>query len=83
MVQQILSEQLVIILNGLSGAATLFLLGTGLSLIYGMLNFLNLAHAAFLPLGAYLAASLIQATVGAVGGTSGSSACSWSSSSYS
>jgi len=31
MVQQILSEQLVIILNGLSGAATLFLLGTGLS----------------------------------------------------
>jgi branched-chain amino acid transport system permease protein len=71
MVQQILSEQLVIILNGLSGAATLFLLGTGLSLIYGMLNFLNLAHAAFLPLGAYLAASLIQATVGAVGGTLG------------
>jgi len=36
-----------------------------------MLNFLNLAHAAFLPPRAYLAASLIQATVGAVGGPSG------------
>ncbi len=71
MIHQFISEQLIIILNGLSGAATLFLLGTGLSLIYGMLNFLNLAHAAFLPLGAYLAASLIQATVGAVGGTLG------------
>lgn len=71
MVQQFISEQLVIILNGLSGAATLFLLGTGLSLIYGMLNFLNLAHAAFLPLGAYLAASLIHRTVGAVGDTLG------------
>jgi branched-chain amino acid transport system permease protein len=69
--QQFLVDQLIIVLNGLSRASTLFLLGTGLSLVYGMLNFMNLAHAAFLPLGAYLSASLIRRTTGVVGDSLG------------
>lgn len=71
MVKQVIGQQVVIILNGLFGASTLFLLGTGLSLIYGMLNFLNLAHAAFLTLGAFVTASVVHSAVGAVGGTLG------------
>ena len=71
MVTDLLTQQISIILNGLFGASTLFLLGTGLSIIYGMLNFMNLAHAAFLALGAYLSASLITAASGAIGGTVG------------
>jgi branched-chain amino acid transport system permease protein len=71
MVTDLLTQQISIILNGLFGASTLFLLGTGLSIIYGMLNFMNLAHAAFLALGAYLSASLITAASGAIGGTLG------------
>lgn len=71
MVLDLLTQQVPIILNGLFRASTLFLLGTGLSIIYGMLNFMNLAHAAFLTLGAYISATLISAAVGAVGGTLG------------
>lgn len=71
MVTEVLSQQLPIILNALSRASTLFLLGTGLSIIYGMLNFMNLAHAAFLALGAYLSATLISRAVGAFGDTLG------------
>lgn len=47
MVTELLSQQVPIVLNALFLASVLFLLGTGLSMIYGMLNFLNLAHAAF------------------------------------
>lgn len=71
MVSEVLSQQLPIILNALSRASTLFLLGTGLSIIYGMLNFMNLAHAAFLALGAYLSASLVSRAVGAFSDTLG------------
>lgn len=71
MVIDVLSQQVPIVLNALFRASTLFLLGTGLSIIYGMLNFMNLAHAAFLTLGAYLSASLVNATVGSLGGSLG------------
>lgn len=71
MVLEVISQQVPIILNALSRASTLFLLGTGLSIIYGMLNFMNLAHAAFLALGAYLSASLVSRAVGAFGDTLG------------
>ncbi|WP_336135190.1 branched-chain amino acid ABC transporter permease [Natronomonas amylolytica] len=71
MVADILSQQIPIILNALFLAAVLFLLGTGLSIIYGMLNFLNLAHAAFLMLGAYVASTVVSQTVGIIGGSVG------------
>lgn len=69
MVLDILTQQVPIILNALFLASVLFLLGTGLSIIYGMLNFLNLAHAAFLVLGAYVAYTVITQITGAVGGS--------------
>lgn len=72
MVVEQLIRQIPIVLNALFLASTLFLLGTGLSIIYGMLNFMNLAHAAFLVLGAYLSATVIGQLVGAVGGSIGS-----------
>lgn len=71
MVVEQLIRQIPIVLNALFLASTLFLLGTGLSIIYGMLNFMNLAHAAFLVLGAYLSATVIGQLVGAVGGSVG------------
>ncbi|MFT4884115.1 MAG: branched-chain amino acid transport system permease protein [Natronomonas sp.] len=69
MVTDLLSQQAPIILNAMFLASVLFLLGTGLSIIYGMLNFLNLAHAAFLVLGAYVASTVITQIVGLIGGS--------------
>lgn len=71
MVVDTLTQQVPIILNALFLASVLFLLGTGLSIIYGMLNFMNLAHAAFLVLGAYVSATVIGQTIGIVGGSVG------------
>jgi len=43
------------ILNGLSRAFLLFLIASGLSLIFGLMGVVNFAHGAFYALGAYLA----------------------------
>lgn len=49
-------EQLVLILlNGAVYGLLLFMLSSGLTLIYGMMGVLNLAHASFYMLGAFLA----------------------------
>jgi branched-chain amino acid transport system permease protein len=45
----------VILADGLIAAATLFLLSLGLTLIFGVLRILNLAHGSIYVLGAYLA----------------------------
>jgi branched-chain amino acid transport system permease protein len=50
------------VLNGVSFGMLLFLLGAGLSLIYGVLRILNLAHGSYYVLGAYVALSTVQAT---------------------
>ena len=49
--------QLVVfsVLNGLVFGLLLFMLSSGLTLIFGMLGVLNLAQASFYMLGAYLA----------------------------
>ncbi|MFQ5984836.1 MAG: branched-chain amino acid ABC transporter permease, partial [Alphaproteobacteria bacterium] len=47
-------------LNGLSQAAHMFLLALGLSLIFGVLGILNLAHGALHIAGVYVALSLIE-----------------------
>jgi branched-chain amino acid transport system permease protein len=46
------------ILNGLSYASFLFLVASGLSIIFGVTRIINLAHGSFYMLGAYLAVSL-------------------------
>src|SRR5207253_4551439 len=49
-------------LNGLSFGMLLFLLAAGLSLIFGLMRILNLAHGAYYLLGAYVALSGVEAT---------------------
>jgi len=49
-------------LNGLSFGALLFILASGLSLVFGMMDVVNLAHGAFYMLGAYVALSVVQFT---------------------
>ena len=50
------------LLNGLAYGLLLFLLAAGLSLTFGMLDVLNLAHGSFYMLGAYLGLFLVGAT---------------------
>ncbi|MBT8331757.1 MAG: ABC transporter permease, partial [Deltaproteobacteria bacterium] len=50
---------LVQFLTGLSDASALFLVACGLSLIFGVVRIVNLAHGSFYMLGAYIAISLI------------------------
>jgi branched-chain amino acid transport system permease protein len=47
-------------LTGLSSAASLFLVASGLSLIFGVTRIVNFAHGSFYMLGAYLAYHLIE-----------------------
>ena len=49
-------------LNGLSFGALLFILASGLSLVFGMMDVVSLAHGAFYMLGAYVALSVVQLT---------------------
>jgi branched-chain amino acid transport system permease protein len=50
------------LLNGLSFGMLLFLLAAGLSLIFGLMRILNLAHGSYYLLGAYVALSVVEAT---------------------
>jgi branched-chain amino acid transport system permease protein len=50
------------ILNGISLGMLLFLLAAGLSLIYGLMRILNLAHGSYYLLGTYVALSVVRAT---------------------
>jgi branched-subunit amino acid ABC-type transport system permease component len=56
------SDVLAQALNGLSYGALLFLLSVGLTLIFGMLDVVNLAHGSFYMLGAYAGLALIAQT---------------------
>jgi len=48
--------------NGISYGALLFLVGSGLSLIFGVMRIVNLAHGSYFLLGGYIAISVIAAT---------------------
>ena len=48
-------------LNGLQLSALLFLLSIGLSVVFGLMNFINLAHGTLFMVGAYLALSVVRA----------------------
>jgi branched-chain amino acid transport system permease protein len=50
------------VFNGVSYGALLFLLGSGLSLIFGVMRIVNLAHGSFYLLGSYVAFTVIGAT---------------------
>lgn len=49
-------------LNGLASGVLLFLLAAGLSIIFGMMDVMNLAHGSFYMLGAYVGYSALRAT---------------------
>src|SRR5687768_5609104 len=51
-------------LNGLQLGVLLFLIASGLTLVFGVMNFLNLAHGAQFMVGAYLAVFFYQLTGG-------------------
>ena len=46
------------ILNGLQFGLLLFLLAAGLTLVFGIMDFVNLAHGSLYMMGAYFAATL-------------------------
>jgi len=54
-------------LTGLASAASLFLVASGLSIIFGVTRIVNFAHGAFYMLGAYLAFTLTERFSGAFG----------------
>jgi branched-chain amino acid transport system permease protein len=58
----LLEPQFLIVqtLNGLQLSMLLFLLSIGLSVVFGLMNFINLAHGTLYMLGAYLALSAVR-----------------------
>ncbi len=71
-----LSGLIVQLLNGLAGASSLFLVGAGLSLIFGVTRIVNFAHGSFYMLGIYIAYTLVD-RLGSAGGNAGGSAWFW------
>ena len=57
-----MSDIPVFFLHGLAYAGLLFLVSAGLTLVFGMMNVLNFAHAAMYMLGAYFSYALLQET---------------------
>lgn len=53
---------LIFILNGLTQAAILFVLGSGLTLAFGLMRVVNMAHGAFYLLGGYIGYSVVKST---------------------
>ena len=51
---------LIQVLNGIQYGLLLFLVASGLTLIFGIMGIINLAHGSFYMIGAYLAFSLVQ-----------------------
>jgi len=55
------------ILTGLANASALFMVASGLSLIFGVTRIVNFAHGSFYMLGAYVGYSFMQVLPGAWG----------------
>lgn len=53
--------------SGLSRAMILFLMASGLTLVFGVMNVINFAHGAFYMIGAYMAFTLTQYLTGPLG----------------
>jgi branched-chain amino acid transport system permease protein len=54
-----MSHVLAVVIDGIIYSSWLFIIAVGLTLIYGVMKILNLAHGSFYALGAYAAASLV------------------------
>src|SRR5258707_1055413 len=54
-----LATAAVLLLNGCATASTLFIVASGLSLIFGVTRIVNFAHGSFYMLGAFVAYSLV------------------------
>src|SRR5690625_3039486 len=54
-----MSSLLALLIDGVIYSSWLFIIAVGLTLIYGVMNILNIAHGAFYALGAYAAASFV------------------------
>ncbi len=67
-----MSFLLVQALSGLATAATLFLVSSGLTIVFGVTRIVNFAHGSLCMIGAYLGWSLIERFGGSVGGFWGS-----------
>ena len=52
------------VLNSLFYASVLFLIAAGLSLIFGVMRIVNLAHGSLFAIGAYIAAWLVGRAIG-------------------
>ena len=53
---------LVQVLNGVAYGLLIFLLAAGLTLIFGMMDVINLAHGSFYMVGAYVGLSAVRAS---------------------
>ncbi|MGB3271540.1 MAG: ABC transporter permease [Xanthobacteraceae bacterium] len=62
-----MSFYVVQFLSGLASAASLFLVASGLSIIFGVTRIVNFAHGAFYMIGAYLAYTLTERLAGTFG----------------
>lgn len=54
-----ISQAMVVLVDGINYSAWLFLSAVGLTLIYGVMKIVNVAHGSFYALGAYMAASVV------------------------
>ena len=57
-----MDQVLINVLNGISSGLLLFMLSSGLTLIFSMMGVLNFAHASFYMIGAYVAYSIAKVT---------------------
>ena len=62
-----LASFIVQLLNGLAAASSLFLVAAGLSLIFGVTRIVNFAHGSFYMVGVYIAYTLVDRLMGALG----------------
>ncbi|MFI6279812.1 branched-chain amino acid ABC transporter permease [Streptomyces sp. NPDC050988] len=62
-----MATHLVSVLNGLAMGSLLFAIALGLSLVFGMMDVLNLAHGAVYLVGAYMAVALVGDGAGVAG----------------
>ncbi|MGC2517489.1 MAG: branched-chain amino acid ABC transporter permease [Burkholderiales bacterium] len=67
-----MADLLAVVIDGIIYSSWLFIMATGLTLIYGVMKILNIAHGSLYSLGAYLAATLVGHWIGGGHAPSGS-----------
>lgn len=62
-----LADLMLIAINGLVWAMAVFLVASGLTLVFGILHILNFSHGGFVMIGAYLAFTMMNLLTGTIG----------------